>query len=533
MSAKRIFSFAVIAVSAIAMSTAAFSQPPAGAGRGGAGAAGRGGAAAGAQAGGRGGAAPAPGGGLVAAPANVASLPKQKVTVAQGETEGFVEDGVAGFLSLPFAAPPVGDLRWKVPQPAAKWSGVRDATKPQQSCAQSEDCLYLSVYAPAGAKPSDKLPVMFWIHGGSFTAVTSGPFDGKPFAKQGVILVVASYRLGRAGFFAHPALTKEGQPANFGLLDQISGLKWVQSNIGRFGGDPKKVTIFGESAGAVSVMYLTVMPEARGLFARAISESGFPRNVPGAVKNIEDYAVKAATAAGVTGDGPAAAAALRRLPLDAFPRANGYFDVTRPYPTIDGKSLKWSITEGYEKGENRVPLMIGGNSRDASLYNMQPANLAEVPNRAGMTAAFNPGGRISEAQLINDYWTALRMTEPNRNIARLASRKGTPVYLFYFSYEAPAARVGTGLRGATHTAEIPYVFVQRNPTGENLSTAQSMSAYWLSFAKYGDPGAAGGPRWEKYDAARDNLLEFGNTGPKVTTKLLDAQLNFVERQPHT
>ena len=250
MSAKRIFSFAVIAVSAIAMSTAAFSQPPAG-GRGGAGAGGPG-------RGGAGGAAPAPGGGLVAAPANVASLPKVKVTVAQGAAEGFVDDGVAGFLSLPFAAPPVVDLRWKVPQAPAHWSGVRDATTPQQSCAQSEDCLYLSVYTPAGFKPGDKLPVMFWIHGGSFTGVTSGPFDGKPFARQGVILVVASYRLGRAGFFAHPALTKEGEPANFGLLDQIAGLKWVQSNIGKFGGDPKKVTIFGESAGAVSVMARTV-----------------------------------------------------------------------------------------------------------------------------------------------------------------------------------------------------------------------------------------------------------------------------------
>lgn len=524
MSVKRILLIAATAVSIFSLSTAAMSQPPAG-GRGGAGAA----AGAAGRGAGRGPAAPA---------IDVSTLPKQTVTVAQGQAQGYVQDGVAKYFGLPFAAPPVGDLRWKRPQPAANWSGVRDATKAGNQCGNNEDCLYLNVYKPDGAKAGDKLPVLFWIHGGSFTGGTgsSPQYDGTKFVKQGMVVVTINYRLGRAGWFSHPALTKEGQPSNFGLLDQIAALQWAKANVARFGGDPGKVTIFGESAGAISVLYLTIVPEARGLFVRAISESGFPRSVPATRANAEAYAVRAATAAGVTGDSAASAAALRRLPLSAFPASTGYFDNTRAYPTIDGVSIKYNITDGYARGDNRVPLMIGGNSRDASLYNMQnslPAALNDVPNRARMVPLFNPGGRLSDGQLINDYWTALRMTEPDRNIARIVAAQKKPVWLYYFSYEQPDAR-NAAIRGAAHGAEIGYVFGSTaGLAGENLATSQSMTAYWAAFAKYGDPGAAGGPQWDRYNAANDNLLEFSNTGPKVTTKLLDAQLNFVEQQPHT
>jgi len=530
MSVKRILLVAATAVSIISLSTAAMSQPPA-SGRGGAG------AAAGAPA--RGGAPAGRGGGRAAAPpVDYTTMAKQNVKISTGELRGVIIDEVARFQGIPYAAPPVVDLRWKPPAPAAKWTGVRDAFEPGGGCAApNEDCLYLNVQKPEGAKPGDKLPVMVYIHGGSFTSGQGSAYDGTRFVKQGIVVVTINYRLGRAGWFSHPALTKEGQPANFGLLDQIASLKWVQSNIGAFGGDPKKVTIFGESAGAVSVLYLVISPEARGLFRGAISQSGFPRNVPGNRAAIDAYSARAASAAGVTGDTPAAAAALRRLPLTAFPASQGYFDNTRAYPTVDGRSIRYGITEGFEKGDAKVAVMIGGNSNDASLYNMQnslPAALNEVPNRARMAQVFNPANRLSDAQLINDYWTVLRMTEPNRNVARLQTRQGKPIWLYYFSYEAPPARIAAGVRGARHAADIPYVFnSNRGYAGEDLATAQTMNAYWASFAKYLNPGAAGGPQWDKYNVANDNLLEFSNSGPRVTTKMQDALLNFTESQPHT
>ena len=160
----------------------------------------------------------------------------------------------------------------------------------------------------------------------------------------------------------------------------------------------------------------------------------------------------------------------------------------------------------------------------------------ETPDdhRARMAQVFNPGNRLSDAQLINDYWTVLRMTEPNRNVARLQTRQGKPIWIYYYSSEAPAARIAAGVRGARHAADIPYVFnSNRSYAGEDLATAQSMNAYWASFAKYLNPGAAGGPQWDKYNVANDNLLEFGNTGPLVATKLQDALLNFAETQPRS
>ncbi len=524
MSVKRLLSAALIAATALSLSTAALSQQAA-PGRGpAAGAPARGAAPAGA---------PARGGGRAATPAiDITNLPKQNVHVAQGEARGVVIDGVTRFQGLPYAAPPVIDLRWKVPQPAAHWSGVRDAFNPGGGCAApNEDCLYLNVQKPADAKPGAKLPVMVYIHGGSFTSGAGANYDGTQFVRQGIVVVTINYRLGRAGWFSHPALTKEGQPSNFGLLDQIAALKWVQTNINAFGGDPKKVTIFGESAGAVSVLYLTISPEARGLFVGAISQSGFPRNVPGNRAAVEAYAARASAAAGVTGDGPPAAAALRRLPLSAFPASTGYFDNTRAYPTVDGKSIRYGITEGYDKGDARVPLLIGGNSNDSSLYNMRAAALADVPNRAAMARVFNPAGNKSDDQLINDYWTVMRMTEPNRNLARVYTRAGKPVYLYYFSFEAPGART-QAIRGARHAADIPYAFnSNRAYAGEELSTAQAMNAYWAAFAKYGNPGAAGGVAWPKYNVAADTIMEFGNDGVHTTSKMLDAQLNYFDSNP--
>src|SRR5580698_6217355 len=216
------------------------------------------------------------------------------VKVRQGEVQGIVADGVAVYKGLPFAAPPVGDLRWRVPQLPAKWSGVRAANAFSSTCAQAEDCLYLNVYEPADAKRGAKLPVMVWIHGGAFLFGSGSAYDGSQFARQGVVIVTVNYRLGRFGWFAHPALTAEnpkGPLGNYGLMDQVAALNWVADNIAEFGGNPKNVTIFGESAGAISVNYLMLAPQAKGLFNKALSESGFGRLPARPISSVEQNGV--------------------------------------------------------------------------------------------------------------------------------------------------------------------------------------------------------------------------------------------------
>lgn len=503
---RRFLAAAAVAFGALSLATSSFAQAPQ---------AGRGGPA-------------------VQPPVTATGTPGAVIRLKDGPVRGVVNSGVTTYLGIPFAAPPVGDLRWRSPRPAAKWTAVRDANTAGPGCATQEDCLYINVYTPANAKPGAKLPVMVWIYGGAFTGGNStGGFgavhDGKEFAKQDVITVTFNYRLGRYGWFAHPALTKEGETANFGMADQIAALKWVQANVGQFGGNTKNVTIFGESAGAISVLYLMQTPSAQGLFHKAISESGFARGLPTPLKDAEAYAAAAATKAGVTGDSAATAAALRKLPISAFPASTGLTDTTRPYPTLDGKLIRQTIAEGFAQGKQaKIPLIIGGNSNEASLFRPQAAGWAAVTDRRPqLMAAYNPNNNLSDLQLINDLTTVQRITEPDRYAARQHSKAGAPAYIFYFSYLTPSQRA-TSL-GAAHTAEIPYVFnVLNNPGPQDVSTGQSMNAYWAAFAKYGNPGAAGGPTWPKYDAATDPWMVFSNNGSNVVMNHQKAKLDYVE-----
>lgn len=464
-----------------------------------------------------------------------ASAATQVIKVRDGGLRGAVKDGVAYHLGIPYAAPPVGDLRWKPPAPPARWTGERDASKAGASCQASEDCLFLNVVRPANARPGAKLPVMVWIHGGAYVIGTSmgafgGDTEGTNFAKKGIVHVSLNYRLGRAGWFAHPALSKEGPTGNYGMMDQVAALKWVRSNIAAFGGDPGNVTIFGESAGGISVLYLMLYPEAKSLFHKAIGQSAFARHNPTPLKTAEAAGVKAASAAGVTGEGPEAAAALRKVPLSAMPYTGSF--VGRAGPILDGVYITSGIAQGFAAGRQaKVPLVIGGNSNEASLVRPQPAQLDALPEdrKAAVLKAFDPQGAGDKARIVNDLVTVQMITEPDRNAARLHAKAGQPTYLYYFSH-VPAAQAAAQPLGARHTDEIRFVFGAPAAKFDAADKALSdtMTDYWANFARTAAPGTAGGVSWPRFDLAKEPQVEFGPGGVQVREQFLKAWRDVVE-----
>ncbi|MFL5296044.1 MAG: carboxylesterase/lipase family protein [Phenylobacterium sp.] len=470
-----------------------------------------------------------------AAPAGAPAVLK----IAQGTLKGSQANGVDYFLAIPFAPPPVGDLRWTPPGAPPSWTGERDATKAPPSCQNVEDCLYLNVVRPANAKPGAKLPVMFWIHGSAFVVGQAiGAFgadtEGAEFAKKGVIVVSANHRLGRAGWFAHPAIDKQGGLiANYGNMDQIAGLKWVKANIAAFGGDPNNVTVFGESAGAMAILNMMVSPQAKGLFNKAIVESGFARNTPNSLADAEANGVKLAEAAGVTGTDAAAAAALRKLPLTALAGPRGGVTAPgRPFPVMDGKLYVETVIQGFGAGhEAKVPLIIGGNSNEASLTRPTAATFDALPaaQQAAIQKVFDPTGSGDKAREINDLVTVQTITEPDRAIARLHAAHGQPTWLYYFS-DVPAAEKARKPFGAAHTDEVRFVFGQPRArfAPDDLPLSNAMNAYWTAFAKTGSPDSAGGPAWPKFDAANEGQIEFGAEGPQPRQHFLKAWRDFVE-----
>ncbi|CAN5141474.1 carboxylesterase family protein [soil metagenome] len=468
------------------------------------------------------------------------------VSAPQGQLQGAQADGVATFKGIPFAAPPVGDLRWRAPKAAAKWQGVRPATAFSQACNQAEDCLFLNVWKPADAKPGAKLPVMVWIHGGAFIGGSGASVDGTQFAKQGVILVSVNYRLGRLGFFAHPALSKEDPKAvvgNYGILDQIEALRWVQANIGAFGGDAKNVTIFGESAGAICVNLIMLAPQAKGLFAKAASESGFgrrpmkPVHSDGAASSGEQIGFAFAQKNGVNTLDDAAAKALRALPFSVLNNAPpGVAQPDQPSPMIDGKLVAGTIYDGFKAGrEAMVPYLICVNTHYSSPYRgliLPTGELAGVTeNKAAMLAVFDPNATNDADRIIARLVTDQRISEPDRALARIHS-KSQPTFVYHFSYVPIAGRAASP--GAAHGAEISYVFNTLTggrgpaPDAEAIAISKTMNSYWANFAKTGDPASAGGPKWPKWDAS-ESLMEFGFGGtPAVRSKFHKDRLDWVE-----
>jgi para-nitrobenzyl esterase len=480
---------------------------------------------------------------------------QKTVTIDSGTLQGVAANGVIAFKGIPFAAPPVGNLRWRPPQPAPHWSGTRSAAEYGNDCMQlpfpsdaaplgtkpDEDCLVLNVWRPQ-AKSQHKFPVMVWIYGGGWVNGGSSPsvYDGSQFAKGGVVFVSFNYRLGRFGFFAFPALTKEdpnGFHGNYGYMDQIAALKWVQRNIAAFGGDPSQVTIFGESAGGFAVHMLLNTPLTKGLFQRAIIESGGGRGadpggsshlskVVGGKPSAESIGVAFAESMGIDGDGSAALAKLRSLPAEEI--VNGLnmasmFQQAGTYsgPIIDGKIVTEDLTTSYLAGkQHHVPVIVGANSMDIGF--------TAAKTEEELFAPF--GTQAREAEDIYDplHTGNLRligqkvagdalMIEPARFVAQTLSSDGQPVWEYRFSYVAESMR--NQWPGAPHASEIPYVFdTVKDRYGAALTSAdeqaaRAMNAYWLQFAKTGDPNGAGLPQWPAYHSKSDELMDFTDNGP--------------------
>ena len=463
---------------------------------------------------------------ILALAASTASAETAKVKVESGVLAGTEENGVAVFRNVPFAAPPTGPLRWAPPARPLAWTGERDASKAGPSCPQvmrpdgapnsggangpmSEDCLQLNVFAPTGAKTA---PVMVWLHGGYHTMGAGWVYDGTHFARDGMILVSINYRLGPLGYFAHPALTKAARPGepvgNYGLMDQIAALQWVKRNIAAFGGDPSNVTLFGESAGGMSTLAVLATPSAKGLYQKAIVESGLGWFPPVTLAEVEATGATDATKLGLAG-AEATADQLRAVSADELiAKLPGSYG---PFP--DGKLLPETPSQAFAAGRaNDVPLIIGSNSGEASLMGpWKPEMAARIPAIAKLV--YPEEAAAGDETLGRAIFTDLTMGAPARWVAAQASG-GRPAWLYYFSYVG--ARFRPAMTTAFHAAEIQYVFEywgRRTPmsvvSDEDKAMATLMHSCWVAFARTGAPKCASGPDWPAYDPKTDQLMEFG------------------------
>ena len=486
----------------------------------------------------------------------------QPIRIETGMVQGTVEDGLTVYRGIPFAAAPVGNLRWRPPQAAPKWDGVRSATGYGRACMQSnpaisnlpppsEDCLFLNIWTPA-TRPSEGLPVMVWIHGGGFVAGTPAEklYHGEWLAKQGVVFVSVGYRLGVFGFLAHPGLSAESQQhvsGNYGLLDVIAGLQWVRKNIAAFGGDPARVTIFGESAGAIAVSQLCASPLARGLFRAAISESGGsfgPADVVrGPGENMQP--LRSAEQEGATWAKSIGASSLSELRAMAAQKvleaAQGHRGLS--WPVMDGWVIPDDQFELYQAGRyNDVPVLIGYNSDEGATFAVPPSQDAYVRSVRERYEQFAdkllgayPGGETPAAKrTARDLMRDTAFGWHTWTWARLQTQTGKqPVFLYYFdehpSYPANSPRAGFG---TPHSEELPYVFRQLRehnrpePTPADEAMSDMMRTYWTNFAKTGDPNGAGLPGWPKFSDATPQMLHIASgrtqAGPIVDESGLNA-----------
>jgi len=494
------------------------------------------------------------------------------VTTETGQVEGTAQDGMTVYLGIPFAAPPVGDLRWKAPQPAAKWTGIKTANAFAPACtgggspsgirtqgaakgkgpaptpapaqakakakakgpgapASSEDCLYLNVWTPAKAA-NERLPVMVWIYGGGFVGgSTAGALTtGERLASKGVIVVSVAYRVGPLGYLAHPGLSTESKDhvsGNYGVLDLIAGLQWVKKSIAAFGGDPGKVTIFGESAGGIAVSMLSASPLAKGLFHGAISESGGSFGAPSLpalpgenmllMKDAERLGQEFAAKAGA-----ASVADLRKLSTaDIAAAAAGSEGIT--WPVIDGHVIPDDQYKMYEaKRFNDTPVLVGYNSDEGLSFGVPPtpdAYRQATRQRYGPYAdrllAAYPTDPAKVSKTARDLTRDAAFGWATWSWARLQSKNGKgKAYLYYFDQhpDYPADSPNAG-HGSAHGSEIQYVFqhLPANATEADKAISETMAIYWTNFAKKGDPNGPGVPAWAPYNDRDPQSMYFSQT----------------------
>jgi para-nitrobenzyl esterase len=473
---------------------------------------------------------------------------------------------ITAFKGIPFAAPPVGNLRWKAPQPAKHWNGVRkcDAFGPSPMQAKptpfmvytseflipekpiSEDCLYLNVWTGAKSK-IEKRPVFLWIYGGGFSSGgTACPiYDGEAMAKKGIIFVSANYRVGVFGFFAHPGLTKESpekQSGNYGLMDQIAALKWIKKNIAAFGGDPNNVTIAGQSAGSMSVNALVASPLTKGLFNRAIAESGSLTVKNPDIKAGSLQSAEAAGAAVAEKAGAKSLADLRAMSAeDAMKKLQGRYS-----PIVDGYILPESIPDIFAAGkQNHVPVITGWNADEAFVFGPKKKDdyKKQIEQQYGADAEtflkYFPGetdeqAARSQIEISRNEIFALS----GYNWANLQSKlPDAPIWVYNFNRKVPATAEYEKW-GAFHTAEVPYVlndlhFLKNRPlTPDDQALAELMCDYWVNFAKTGNPNGAGLPEWPRYNTTdyMVKVFDVQSSNQKVPGKDgLDFMLSKAEK----
>ncbi len=479
------------------------------------------------------------------APAAVGAIAPAPVRIHSGLVQGIREGGLTVYKGIPFAAPPVGKLRWRAPQPVKSWKGVLHADHFGPTCMQhietwmgplhtSENCLDLNVWTPARS-PHAALPVMVWIFGGGFTSGSTAIrlYSGEKLAEHGVVVVSIAYRVGPMGFLALPALSAESAhhvSGNYGLLDQIAGLHWVKRNISAFGGNPHRVTIFGESAGGISVSMLAASPLARGLFEGAISESGGsfgPTRTPPApgenvqtLQNAEQEGLKFERELGVH-----SLAQLRNLPASVIQNAASKAPHGEFWPVLDDRVIVGDEYNLYQEGRyNDTPILIGTNSDEGALFGTPPTRGAYI---RGVKARFGPfakrilelypatpsGWRQSSMNLFRDSAFAWGTWSWARLQAKTGSSK---VYVYYFNHipPRPANSPWKNAIGTVHSEEMVYVFdhLDQSPslhwTAVDRGLARDLSTYWTNFAKYGEPNGPGLPHWPAFTDGKPRVMHF-------------------------
>lgn len=469
------------------------------------------------------------------------------VETHSGKVSGIKEQDISIFKGIPYAKPPLANNRWRSPQPVDNWKGVREATGFGHDCMQqpfpsdaaplgetpAEDCLYVNVWTP-DTEPEVEAPVVLWIHGGGYVNGGASPavYDGSNFAKAGIVFVSFNYRLGRFGFFAHPALTaaQEGPLANYGFEDQIAALKWVHDNIAAFGGNPSQITIMGESAGGGSVHNLLQNPGARGLFHSAIIMSGGGRSLMGERSlhesqpgrpSAEQIGINMAKKHGITGTGADALVALRSLPAEAVTDGLNLTDLMRPPvgeptyvggPVKDGTIVVGSTEQLLQDGKvAAVPVMIGTTSADIGFnpFTDKEALFASFgPFAEQARQAYDPDGDADIQAVGYQVGQDRSMQEPARYAAKMMTRLDVPVYLYRFGYVAESIRNGMG---AMHASDIPFFFNTANikypqANEQDLGAANLAFRYVVNFIKKGDPNGDGLPTWKVYSPQEGNIM---------------------------